>query len=106
MASAGLPASKIEKGTPRDPRSKSRRVQGDPYPSSDRAITWERDNFPSRSSFDERDHGQAQTQESKAFITYSWDDDAAKDWVKQLASKLRGHGVDVTPDRWHAAPGD
>jgi TIR domain len=42
----------------------------------------------------------------KAFISYSWDDDTHKEWVKQLATRLRADGVDVTLDRWHAAPGD
>ena len=42
----------------------------------------------------------------KTFISYSWDDDAHKEWVKQLATRLRADGVDVTLDRWHAAPGD
>ena len=42
----------------------------------------------------------------KAFISYSWDDDAHKEWVKQLATRLRADGVDVTLDRWHSAPGD
>ena len=42
----------------------------------------------------------------KAFISYSWDDDAHKEWVKQLAIRLRADGVDVMLDRWHAEPGD
>jgi predicted HicB family RNase H-like nuclease len=42
----------------------------------------------------------------KVFISYSWDDGAHKEWVKQLATRLRKDGVDVTLDRWHAAPGD
>ncbi len=42
----------------------------------------------------------------KAFISYSWDDDTHKAWVKELATRLREDGVDVTLDRWHAAPGD
>ena len=42
----------------------------------------------------------------KTFISYFWDDDAHKEWVKQLATRLREDGVDVTLDRWHAAPGD
>ena len=42
----------------------------------------------------------------KTFISYSWDDDAHKEWVKQLATRLREDGVDVTLDRWHSAPGD
>ena len=42
----------------------------------------------------------------KAFISYSWDDDAHSQWVKDFATRLRGDGVDVTLDRWHAVPGD
>ncbi|MGO9601532.1 MAG: toll/interleukin-1 receptor domain-containing protein [Isosphaeraceae bacterium] len=42
----------------------------------------------------------------KAFISYSWDDDAHKDWVKQLAARLRKDGVEVTLDLWHSEPGD
>jgi hypothetical protein len=42
----------------------------------------------------------------KAFISYSWDDDDHKKWVKQLATRLRKQGVDLTFDHWHSAPGD
>ena len=43
----------------------------------------------------------------KAFVSYSWDDDAHKEWVRQLAIRLRAKGgVDVTLDRWHNEPGD
>src|SRR4051794_23626770 len=42
----------------------------------------------------------------KTFVSYSWDDHAHKDWVKQLATRLRADGVDVMLDRWHSAPGD
>jgi len=42
----------------------------------------------------------------KAFISYSWDDEPHKDWVKALAARLRGEDVDVTLDRWAVAPGD
>jgi hypothetical protein len=42
----------------------------------------------------------------KAFISYSWDDDSHKHWVRAVASKLRGDGVDVTLDRWAVEPGD
>jgi hypothetical protein len=42
----------------------------------------------------------------KAFISYSWDDEAHKDWTKTLATRLRAEGVDVTLDRWAAIPGD
>lgn len=41
-----------------------------------------------------------------AFVSYSWDDDPHKDWVRDLASRLRADGVFVTLDQWHAAPGD
>lgn len=41
-----------------------------------------------------------------AFISYSWDNDAHKDWVRQLAQRLRPDGVDVTLDRWAVVPGD
>jgi nucleoside phosphorylase/tetratricopeptide (TPR) repeat protein len=42
----------------------------------------------------------------KVLLSYSWDDDAHTEWVRQLATRLRGDGVAVTLDRWHAAPGD
>jgi hypothetical protein len=42
----------------------------------------------------------------RAFLSYSWDDDAHKEWVRDFATRLRAEGVDVTLDRWHAAPGD
>jgi hypothetical protein len=42
----------------------------------------------------------------KAFISYSWDGAGHEAWVKALAAKLRGHGVDVTLDQWALAPGD
>jgi hypothetical protein len=41
-----------------------------------------------------------------AFISYSWDDDAHKEWVRSLAERLRTDGVDVMLDRWAAVPGD
>lgn len=42
----------------------------------------------------------------RCFISYSWDNDTHRKWVKDLASKLTGHGIDVRLDRWHAIPGD
>lgn len=41
-----------------------------------------------------------------AFISYSWDDDAHREWVCTLAARLRSDGVDVSIDRWSAVPGD
>lgn len=41
-----------------------------------------------------------------AFISYSWDDDTHREWVRKLAERLRADGVDVSIDRWAAVPGD
>jgi len=41
-----------------------------------------------------------------AFISYSWDDDAHREWVRRLAERLRADGVDVSIDRWAVVPGD
>jgi hypothetical protein len=40
------------------------------------------------------------------FISYSWDDEAHKEWVRQLATQLRADGIDARLDHWHAVPGD
>ncbi len=42
----------------------------------------------------------------KAFISYSWDSEDHKKWVRDLAVRLRRDGVDVVLDQWHAIPGD
>jgi hypothetical protein len=42
----------------------------------------------------------------KVFISYSWDDDPHKAWVKAFATRLRADGVDVTLDQWATVPGD
>lgn len=41
-----------------------------------------------------------------AFVSYSWDDEPHKAWVRDLSIRLRGDGVNVTLDRWATAPGD
>lgn len=41
-----------------------------------------------------------------SFISYSWEDDEHKKWVKDLASRLRQDGVDVKLDQWEVIPGD
>ena len=41
----------------------------------------------------------------KVFISYSWDDEARKEWVKELATQFRADGVDARLDHWHAVPG-
>lgn len=40
-----------------------------------------------------------------AFISYSWDDETHKGWVKNLAARLRQDGVDVKLDVWEVHPG-
>ncbi|MGB1242645.1 MAG: TIR domain-containing protein [Chitinophagales bacterium] len=39
------------------------------------------------------------------FISYSWDNDAHKEWVLNLANKLRTNGIDVILDRYYLQPG-
>jgi len=36
----------------------------------------------------------------KCFISYSWDNDAHKDWVRFLAENLQANGVQVLLDQW------
>src|SRR5450759_5149568 len=35
------------------------------------------------------------------FISYSWDSDGHKDWVRGLAERLRKNGVDAILDQWN-----
>lgn len=42
----------------------------------------------------------------KAFVSYSWDDENHKSWVKELATRLRSDGIETMLDQWHAIPGD
>ena len=42
----------------------------------------------------------------KVFVSYSWDSPEHRRWVRDLAARLRGDGVDTTLDQWHAVPGD
>jgi hypothetical protein len=42
----------------------------------------------------------------KVFISYAWESEQVKTWVKQLAKNLRDNGIDVTLDQWELAPGD
>ena len=41
-----------------------------------------------------------------AFISYSWDGTEHKNWVRELAARLREEGIEVTLDQWHLVPGD
>src|ERR1039457_1417262 len=42
----------------------------------------------------------------KAFISYSWENDQHRVWVREFSARLRADGVDVTLDQWHLQPGD
>jgi hypothetical protein len=42
----------------------------------------------------------------KVFISYSWDSENHKKWVRDFAARLRGHGIDVILDQWEVVPGD
>lgn len=42
----------------------------------------------------------------KLFISYSWDSNEHKQWVKKLATDLQHHGVDVILDQWDARLGN
>ena len=42
----------------------------------------------------------------KAFVSYSWDDERHKNWVADLAARLRSDGIDAALDQWDVVPGD
>lgn len=42
----------------------------------------------------------------KVFISYAWENDELKDWVKNLAIELRNSGIDAKLDQWEVVPGD
>jgi hypothetical protein len=42
----------------------------------------------------------------KVFVSYSWDDDDHKRWVRDLATRLRQDGIEALLDQWHLVPGD
>jgi len=39
------------------------------------------------------------------FISYSWDDDEQKDWVRVLATELQHKGIETKLDQWDCHPG-
>lgn len=41
----------------------------------------------------------------KVFISYSWDSEEHKSWVRELSERLIVNGVDARLDQWHVAPG-
>jgi hypothetical protein len=48
----------------------------------------------------------ANGQPRKIFISYSWDDDAHKKWVRDFAVRLRRDGLEVILDQWNTGLGD
>lgn len=40
-----------------------------------------------------------------ALISYSWDSEEHKIWVREIAQRLRLNGVDTKLDQWHVKPG-
>ena len=42
----------------------------------------------------------------KVFISYSWDDESHKQWVRDFATRLRADGVEAILDQWEVVPGD
>lgn len=43
---------------------------------------------------------------TSTFISYSWDSDHHKTWVRALAERLRAGGIEAHLDQWSALPGD
>src|SRR6266404_5552879 len=43
---------------------------------------------------------------ARCFISYSWDSNEHRDWVRQLGCDLVDNGVDVLLDQWDVVPGD
>ncbi len=41
-----------------------------------------------------------------AFISYSWDSEDHKAWVRELATRLRSDGIETKLDQWEVVPGD
>lgn len=42
----------------------------------------------------------------KTFISYAWENDEHRNWVRMFAERLRNDGVEVILDQWHLTPGD
>src|SRR5712692_1160770 len=43
---------------------------------------------------------------TRCFLSYSWDSEEHRAWVRRLASDLVENGVEVLLDQWDVAPGD
>lgn len=42
----------------------------------------------------------------KVFVSYSWDNEDHRSWVRNFAARLRGDGVDARLDQWNVRLGD
>jgi hypothetical protein len=42
----------------------------------------------------------------KVFLSYSWDSEEHKQWVRDLGARLRGAGILLNLDEWEVRPGD
>lgn len=42
----------------------------------------------------------------RTFISYAWESEEIKKWVKELATELRNDGIDAKLDQWEVVPGD
>ena len=42
----------------------------------------------------------------KVFISYAWEGEEIKEWVRNLAIELRNNGIDAKLDQWEVVPGD
>ena len=41
----------------------------------------------------------------KVFVSYSWDSEEHKTWVRELSERLIRNGIEARLDQWHVAPG-
>jgi hypothetical protein len=42
----------------------------------------------------------------RSFISYTWDSDEHRRWVRDFATRLRADGIEALLDQWELAPGD
>lgn len=63
-------------------------------------------NQSGRATGTHRSHLHDDSPPPKAFISYAWESEVHKAWVRDFAARLRADGVEVHLDRWHLAHGD
>jgi len=42
----------------------------------------------------------------RVFISYAWESNEVKHWVRSLAVQLRANGIEAKLDQWEVIPGD